>query len=317
MKKDITFILNRSEITAGTRGASLGPDAIISAARAKNSTFFSNFQLFDLPHHNNLLDLPTDHRYAKRIEGLITVFEDVSKAVAEELNADRFPFVLAGDHGSAGGTIAGIKQAFPNKRLGVIWIDAHGDLHTPYTTPSGNLHGMPLSTALNDDNLKYQINNVPQETVSQWEKLKAVGFQGTKVLPEDLVFIAVRDLEKEEQSIIDRLNIEVLTVEYVRMNGTYATVQHVLSKLAACDLIYVSFDVDSMDPVATSYGTGTPVPNGLLPHQAGELLNGFATSPKIACVEFVEVNPCLDEKKNHMAEVAFALVESMAHTLTH
>jgi arginase len=245
------------------------------------------------------------------------VFEDVSKAVAEELNADRFPFVLAGDHGSAGGTIAGIKQAFPDKRLGVIWIDAHGDLHTPYTTPSGNLHGMPLSTVLNDDNLKCQINNVPQETVSQWEKLKAVGFQGTKVLPEDLVFIAVRDLEKEEQSIIDRLNIEVLTVESVRMNGTDTSVQHVLSKLAACDLIYVSFDVDSMDPVATSYGTGTPVLNGLLPHQAGELLNGLATSPKIACVEFVEVNPCLDEKKNHMAEVAFALVESMAHTLTH
>lgn len=317
MKKDITFILNRSEITAGTRGASLGPDAIISVARAKNSTFFSDYPMVNLSNQNYLLDLPTEHRFAKRIEGLITVFEEVSQAVSKELNADRFPFVLAGDHGSAGGTIAGIKQAFPDKRLGVIWIDAHGDLHTPYTTPSGNLHGMPLTTALNDDNLTCQINKVPQETVSQWEKLKAVGFQGTKVLPEDLVFIAVRDLEKEEQSIIDRLKIDVLSVESVRINGTDETVQHVLSKLRACDLIYVSFDVDSMDPVATSYGTGTPVPNGLLPHQAGELLNGFAKSPKIACVEFVEVNPCLDEKKNHMAEVAFALVESMVHTLTH
>ena len=149
MKKELTFIVNRSEITAGTRGASLGPDAIFAAARTKKSLLFGAYPIIELPNYNNLLDQPVKHPYAKRIDGLVKVFNDVSNQVSETLQAGKFPFVLAGDHGSAGGTIAGIKKAFPDKRLGVVWIDAHGDLHTPFTTPSGNMHGMPLSTALN------------------------------------------------------------------------------------------------------------------------------------------------------------------------
>lgn len=315
MKKEITFIVNRSEITAGTRGASLGPDAIFTAARAKKSTFFSEYQITDLPTYNNLLDKPAVHAFAKRIEGLIKVYDAVSEAVSSELDKDHFPIVLAGDHGSAGGTIAGIKKAYPNKRLGVIWIDAHGDLHTPYTTPSGNMHGMPLATALNDDNLACKINDVPTETIAEWEKLKNIGFKGAKIRPEDLVFIAVRDTEPEENALIKRLGIKNYTVDEVYEKGAAGIVSKVLERLDACDMIYISFDVDSMDPKATSYGTGTPVKNGLVPKQAKELLNGLGNSPKTVCIEFVEVNPCLDEKLNRMAEVTFELIEGLVNTI--
>lgn len=315
MTKEIKFIINRSEITAGTRGASLGPDAIFAAARAKNSTFFSNYDVTELPNSNYLLDLPTDHKYAKRIDGLIGVFEQVSDEVSSELKAGNFPILLAADHGSAGGTMAGIKAAFPDKRLGVVWIDAHGDLHTPYTTPSGNMHGMPLSTALNDDNLECKINEVPEETEGLWKQLKAIGYEGPKIRPEDLVFIAVRDTEPQEDAIIKRLNIKNYTVDEVNMQGTAQIIEKVLKRLETCDIIYVSFDVDSMDPKATSYGTGTPVKNGLMPKQAREILNGLGASPKTVCMEIVEVNPCLDEKMNRMAEVTFELIESLVNTI--
>ncbi len=317
MKKEITFILNKSEITAGSRGSSLGPEAIISVARTRSNQLFSTYPLKLVPDSNHLLDHATEHIYAKRIDGLIKVYEHVSEMIAKELQSKRFPFVLAGDHGSAGGTIAGIKQAFPDKRLGVIWIDAHGDLHTPFTTPSGNLHGMPLATAINEDNLDCQINKVPEQTAIRWEKLKNVGFQGAKVLPKDIVYIAVRDVEKEEQYLINHHQITVISVDQVRRIGTNQTIQNVLDQLSGCDLIYISFDVDSMDPSMTSYGTGTPVDGGLSPEEARDLLNGFAQSPKLVCIELVEVNPCLDEQKNKMAEVAFELVNSLVSTLTY
>lgn len=311
MKKEITFIVNRSEITAGTRGASLGPDAIFAAARTKKSLLFGAYPMVELPNYNNLLDQPVKHPFAKRVEGLVQVFNDVSTSISETLVAGKFPFVLAGDHGSAGGTIAGIKKAYPTKRLGVIWIDAHGDLHTPFTTPSGNMHGMPLSTALNEDNLPCKINEVDEESTRLWNQLKNTGVEGAKIQPSDLVFIAVRDTEPEEDALMDRLNIKNYTVADVNSEGTKAIANSVLDRLDECDLIYISFDVDSMDPKATSYGTGTPVKNGLTPKQARELLTHLSTTPKTVCVEFVEVNPCLDEKLNRMGEVAFELIEGL------
>lgn len=315
MEKEITFIVNRSELGAGTRGASLGPDAIITAARTKNNAFFGGYKMVEIPNYNNLLDQPIQHRFAKRIEGLLKVYESVSTEVSSELIQGHFPVVLAGDHGSAGGTIAGIKNAFPDKILGVIWIDAHADLHTPFTTPSGNMHGMPLSTAIGEDNLECQLNEVPIDTATEWEKLKNIGFKGAKVHPHNLIYIAVRDTEAQENAQIKRLQIKNYTVAEINEKGTAAIMNLAMKQLEVCDMIYISFDVDSMDPKATSYGTGTPVENGLMPEQAKEFLIGLSNSPKVVCVEFVEVNPCLDNQLNKMGEVTFDLIESMVNSL--
>ena len=311
MHKDITFLLNPSEITAGTRGASLGPAALITAARKNKSKLFGEHEIVAIPDCNYLLDRDTKYTYAKNIEGLTEVFKHTADKIKEIYNKGNFPFVLSGDHGSAGGTIAGIKSAFPDKRLGVVWIDAHGDIHSPYTTPSGNMHGMPLSTALNEDNLPYKVNEISSEEKNLWDELKGLHGITPKILPEDLIFIGVRDLEEQEIAVINRLNIKNYEVEEVRNKGAKTVVDEIIGRLHVCDLIYISFDVDSMDPVYTSHGTGTPVDNGLFPSEAEEIMIGLTKSGKVSCIEFVEINPCLDEKINTMAEVAFGLVEKL------
>lgn len=148
-----------------------------------------------------------------------------------------------------------------------------------------------------------------------WECLKNTGVEGPKIQPEDLVFIAVRDTEPEEDAIIERLNIKNHTVADVRSKGMENVLKETLDKLSDCDIIYVSFDVDSMDPKHTSHGTGTPVDNGLTPEEAEFFLTGLAKNDKTICMEFVEVNPCLDEKTNKMAEVTFDLFKSTINTL--
>lgn len=311
MSKSITFLINKSEITAGTRGASLGPDAIITAARKKGSYIFGENTLEKIQNVNGYLDKPTNFPFAKRIDGLLAIYEELNVKVASLVKSDAFPIILAADHGSAGGTISGLKSAFPDKRIGAIWIDAHADIHTPYTTPSGNMHGMPLASVMNLDNIECKANEVDAETIQYWEKLKNVGGISQKINAEDIVYIAVRDTEPQEESVIEKLGIQWYTVEDVRNLGTEKIVNEVHTKLSNCDLIYLTFDVDSMDPEMTSHGTGTPVPNGISPQEAKDFMMAFTANPKTVCVEIVEVNPCLDEKENTMAEVTLDILEAI------
>lgn len=307
----ITFLINKSEITAGTRGASLGPEAIFTAARKSGRNLFAGREIEFLPCVNHFLDTETPFRYAKRIDGVLEIYRALNSTVSQKLKANNFPVILAGDHGSAGGTIAGIKSAFPDKRLGVIWIDAHADIHTPFTTPSGNIHGMPLATALAIDNLECRSNEVDDETVSLWNELKNVGGIMPKIGPEDIVYVAVRSTEDEEDQCIKRFNIKTISVAELRDKGTDAIAAGISDYLSSCDIFYISFDVDSMDPDLTSRGTGTPVENGLRPDEAKRLLELLVQNPKTCALEVVEVNPCLDDKINTMAEVTLDILEDV------
>ena len=316
MKRNVHIIVNKSEITAGTRGASLGPEAVMAAARKVNSTFFGEFPIEYVEDVNHLLDQEeVKYPFAKRIDGLKKVFLNVFRAVNNAFNRGAFPLVLASDHGSAAGTLAGIKATYPDARLGVVWIDAHADVHTPYTTPSGNMHGMPLAMALGEDNKECQRNEIEPHETELWDDLKNMGTAGAKLNAEDLVFIAVRDTEKEEDALITRLNIRNHTVEAIRREGKEVILKRVLEQLKDCDMIYVSFDVDAMDPKETSHGTGTPADNGLSVSEAAFFLTELAKQENVVCMEFVEVNPCLDEKINTMAEVTFELFKTTANIL--
>jgi arginase len=229
------------------------------------------------------------------------------------LKSGLFPIVLAGDHSTGGATISGIKMANPKRKLGVIWIDAHADLHTPYTTPSGNMHGMPLAIALNEDNKACKVHEVDDKTVDYWEKLKNIGKISPKINPEDIVFIALRDFEKEEETLIKKHNIKVIPVAEVRRKGVEQVVRQTLLNLNHCDDIYISFDVDSLDS-GISRGTGTPVPNGLREKEAEDLLASLMQNHKICCFEITEVNPTLD-KENLMAEIAFNILQRCVNIL--
>jgi len=308
--KKIKIIESRSEIGAGTRGSSLGTQAIMMAALNQGSKFFNTYSVVEIPNVNKLLSTKTDTTCAKHIEGVIEIYDRFVYQMGESFEEGAFPIVLAGDHSSAGGTIAGIKSKYPNKRLGVIWIDAHADLHSPYTSPSGNIHGMPLAASLGLDNLISQRKQPSTKTEDLWNRLKSVGGICPKILPQDLVFIGLRDTEEEEDYLVGYHGIKTISVSEVRIKGIDTTVQEVNDYLSACDIIYVSFDVDSMDPHYTSYGTGTPVPIGFSEKEATQLVEGVLAYDKVGCFEITEVNPILDYQGNKMAETAFRILET-------
>ncbi len=311
--KNIKLIEVPSEIGAGTRGASLGVDAIKIAALDFMSNFFVHFPSEKIEVENNLLFEPIKSPYAKRIQGMVTMYERVSKAVSDSINGHFFPVVLSGDHSTAGGTIAGIKMANPKSKLGVIWIDAHADLHTPYTTPTGNMHGMSLATAIGEDNEECKVHDVDEKTSRLWDQLKNIGKIYPKVLPEDVVFISLRDYEVEEKSLIEKYGIKVITTSEVRRNGAESVSRKVIRYLSDCTDIYVSFDVDSLDSTI-SKGTGTPVSNGLKEREVEDLISKFMQNRKVCCFEITEVNPTLD-KENLMAEIAFNILQRSVNIL--
>lgn len=308
--KRIVLVENKSEIGAGTRGASLGIDAVKIAALNSKSDYFKKAKIVKIENENDRLWEDVSFESAKRIKGVVEVYKRVSETVSEILGKNKFPVLLSGDHSNAGGTIAGIKMAHPDKRLGVIWIDAHADLHSPYTSPTGNIHGMPLATALGEDNTNYAVKEISDDVKKQWERLKNIGNICPKINAEDLVFIGVRDTEDPEDYFIANNKVKTISVEHVRRTGAQQVSEQVLQYLNECDIIYVSFDVDSMDCDLISYGTGTPVQNGLTDQEAGGLINHFLIDKRVKCFEVVEINPCLDNKQNKMAETAFRIMES-------
>jgi arginase len=311
--KELKIIEVKSEIGAGTRGASLGVEAIKIASLDLNSDFFKQYESVEVENVNELLFDGAKHSYAKFIDGVMIMEERVCLEVYETIWEENFPLIIAGDHCTAYGTIAGIKKADPKLRLGVIWIDAHADIHTPFTTPSGNMHGMALSMACGIDNLECKVNDPRGETLEYWEQIKNVGIPGPKVYPEDIVYVGVRDLEKPENYLVNKYNINFIETEDIKKLGSAKIAEKALQMLDHCDLIYVSFDVDTLDS-RISTGTGTPVPNGLTVEEAKILNAELAKNPKVCAWEIVEVNPTLDTE-NRMAESAFEILEATAKSI--
>ncbi len=310
MGKELNLIINMSELGAGTRGASMGYGALQVAARNAKSEFFSKYSVHELATDNHLLDQRTRYGNAKYVDGIARVFKRVAEQVKDTLDNNSFPVVIAGDHASAGGTIAGLKQSYPNKRIGVVWIDAHADLHSPFTSVSGNVHGMPLATVLGLDHKELALHDVEPQEYEFWSELKNAAGVSPMIKYQDLVFVGVRDTEVQEDDIIAKYGIESILVDQVRNKGALVIADHILKHLQECDLIYVSFDVDSMDCEEVSRGTGTPVENGLTEEECTTLLDKLVQDPKVCCLEMVEINPCLDNKSNVMAETAFRILES-------
>lgn len=315
MEKKIRFIEVKSEIGAGTRGASLGVDAIKVAALDYGSSLFNRIDCIEVPNENKLLFEQGGSPYAKRIKGIITMYERVSKAVSDTLRQKYFPFVLAGDHSTAGGTVAGIKMAAPKSKLGIIWIDAHADLHSPYTTPTGNVHGMPLAAILGEDNTANRMNKPDKDTIEMWNRLKNIGNGSPKISYRDLVYIGVRDVEPEESYLLKKHKVRMFSTNDVKRHGVEKIARDALAYLNHCTHIYISFDVDSMDS-SISKGTGTPVRNGITEKEAGSLCVRLIQNEKVCCFEICEVNPTLD-KENLMAENTFEILQRVVSQITY
>lgn len=309
----VKIISASSELGAGTRGAGLGFHAIQVAAWNTGNNFFAGRECIELPQFNFLLNDP-GLTYAQRAGAIAETLEIIAESVADTIHEKEFPLVISGDHSNAAGTIAGLAKAWPDKRIGVVWIDAHADLHSPFTTPSGNIHGMPLAMALGIDNKESANNDPGDAVVDAWDLMKQAGGKQGKLTPAHLVFIGVRDTEIPERNYMDAHHITNHTVEDLREKGCAAIVKNTLYQLNDCDLVYVSFDVDSMDS-SLSMGTGTPVPKGLSFEEAKDLCRLFAASPQVHAFEITEVNPTLDDKQNKMAEMAFEILATVTREI--
>jgi len=313
--KKVKLVEVKSEIGAGTRGASLGIDAIKIAALDYGSTLFRQFESVEVPAENQLLFESPGSPYAKRIRGIISMCEKVAAAIKTSMRSNEFPVVLAGDHSTSIGTITGIRMAYPNKKLGVIWIDAHADLHSPYTTPSGNIHGMCVAAFLAEDNASNKMNKPDKDTLELWSRLKKLGNISPKIEYSDLVYISLRDVEPEESYLFKKHKVKVFSSAEVKRNGVEKIARDALAYLNHCNLIYISFDVDSMDS-SISKGTGTPVRHGITEKEAGSLIVRLIQNERVCCFEIAEVNPTLD-KENLMAENTFEILQRAVSQLTY
>lgn len=311
-----------SDLGAGKRGASKGIEFLKEAAiqkqkarmRAENGIVSLDNRAIQNENHT-LAVIAEDYPYAKYIDAIYRVLARTADIVAQTLQDGLFPVVLGGDHSTAAGTIAGIKRAFPERRIGVVWIDAHADIHSPFTTPSGNMHGMPLAVATGHDNLDRQINQLDPETAKLWDLCKSLGTeQGTNLALQDIIYVSVRDTEPAENYTIAQHKIPIVTTQDVREIGPEAAARRCLEYLAQVDVIYVTFDVDSMDSTICM-GTGTPVPGGLWADEVKRLNAALVKDPRVCCWEICEINPLLDTL-NTLAENSLATFEAVIDAIS-
>tara|TARA_B100001540_G_scaffold196620_1_gene173156 strand:+ start:2444 stop:3382 length:939 start_codon:yes stop_codon:yes gene_type:complete len=307
----IKIIKNRSDIGAGTRGSDMGIDAIEIAAINVKNDFFNVHPYADVKTHNETIYNKNKNTFAKRINFVCEQCHRLRDEVKKELKKGFFPLILSGDHSSALGSLSGIQMAYPDKEIGVIWLDAHADIHTPYSTPSGNVHGMPIAAALSIDNREFSKNKVSESTEKNWLRMKNMGNKSPLIKPENLIYFGVRDTEKEEDQIIQSKKIKNFSVNEVRGLGLKSCIDQTIQQLISTDLIYISFDVDALDCDLFSRGTGTPVSKGFVTKEIISIIKGVKDTGKLVALEICEINPLLDNKGNQMAESSFEIISSV------
>jgi len=282
------IITIRSDIGAGYRGSDQGVTALLDLSTESGLSDKVEKRDCDVSFDDGFSSL-----YAKNIEKVLHICEAVCVEVCDALMSGHFPVLISGDHSSATGTIAGIKKAKPDSRLGIIWVDAHADLHSPYTSFTGNMHGMTLAASLGMDNRTCLFRNPDNMTLDFWDCFKHIGGMSEKIRPSDIVYVTLRDLEEQESHIIEKYDIRNFTTKELRDKKERVLGTLILEYLKDCTDIYLSFDTDSLEG-SIFKGTGLPVNNGIMPKEAEELIGIILEDPKVICFEITELNPRFD-----------------------
>lgn len=275
------------------RGVDMGPSAIRYAGVVERLESLG-YQVNDLGDIEIGRDrLTTDPLTGLRnLEAVVQASTKIADKVDKIMKEGSFPLVLGGDHSIAIGTLAGISKYF--KRLGVIWFDAHGDLNTPETSPSGNIHGMPLAVSL----------GLGETTLTQ------IGGYCPKIQPENIVIIGARSLDEGEKRLIKEKGIKVYTMHEIDRLGIPKVIEETIAYFKdRTDGVHLSLDLDGLDPLYAP-GVGTPVEGGLNYRESHLAMEMFFESEMITSAEFVEVNPILDEK-NKTGILAVGLMASL------
>ncbi|WP_416829311.1 arginase [Ectobacillus polymachus] len=290
---NISIIGVPMDLGQARRGVDMGPSAIRYAGiidRIKALGYVVE-DLGDIAVDHLQNKAGTANPKLKNVEQVIQVCNQLAKAVDEVIQLRKFPLILGGDHSIAIGSIAGITKHYKN--VGVIWFDAHGDLNTEETTPSGNIHGMSLAASIGYGN----------------ERLTHLYDVFPKVKRENVIIIGARSLDEGEKELIHRQGLKVYTMHEIDRLGMSTVMEEAIAALSECDGIHLSLDLDGMDP-HDAPGVGTPVTGGLTYRESHLAMEMLAESGMMISAEFVEVNPILDEK-NKTAQAAVALIGSL------
>jgi arginase len=293
MNRNITMIGVPLDLGADRRGVDMGPSAI-RYANAKERLERLGFNIEDIGN----LYVPSRESYSvqdanlKYLPQIRQVCEELCAVVSKTVERGRFPLVIGGDHGIAIGTVAGAAKHC--KQLGLIWFDAHGDLNTDATTPSGNIHGMPLAVSLGLGH----------------PDLTQIGGFSPKVRPENVVIIGARDLDAGERKLIKEKNITVYTMHEIDRLGMARVMEEAIEIVTkGTDAVHLSLDLDGLDPNEAP-GVGTPVTGGVTYRESNLAMEMLAEAKILTSAEIVEVNPILDQG-NKTAKLAVALIGSI------
>lgn len=293
-KQTISLIGVPVDLGQSRRGVDMGPSAI-RYAHVKNiiqQLGYSLVDLGDLTVTHNVEHEADQHENLHNLAQIVYENKKLAKLVDEEVAKGHFPLLLGGDHSLSIGSIAGIAKHYEN--LGVIWYDAHGDLNTDETSPSGNIHGMSLAANLGLG--ARRLTNILDYT--------------PKIKPENVVIIGARDLDPGERELIKRKNIKVFTMQEIDRLGMPQVMDETINYLKdRTDGVHLSLDLDALDPTEAP-GVGTPVIGGLTYRESHLAMEMLSEAKLITSAEFVEVNPILDVK-NKTASLAVELIGSL------
>ncbi|UGB32254.1 arginase [Metabacillus sp. B2-18] len=296
MKNHISIIGVPMDLGQSRRGVDMGPSAIRYAGVVERLEEL-DYEIHDKgdieigrPGKDEEATLGNNLKYLKAVT---IASEKLAESVDEVVAKGSFPLVFGGDHSIAIGTLAGIAKHYDN--LGVIWYDAHGDLNTGDTSPSGNIHGMPLAVSLG---------------IGHPDLTNIAGYS-PKIKPENIVIIGARSLDEGEKILIREKGIRVYTMHEIDRLGMTKVMEEAIDYLKArnIDGVHLSLDLDGLDPDEAP-GVGTPVLGGISYRESHLAMEILEESKLITSAEFVEVNPILDEK-NKTATVAVALMGSL------
>ena len=293
------------DLGASRRGVDMGPSALRVADLARRLEALGHVVEADddvsaplpevLLHRANGVPGPVG-TFLPAITG---VCRELAKVTAEAVEAGAVPLTIGGDHSIAAGSVAGVAAAVAKRggRLGLIWIDAHGDANTPQSSASGNIHGMPLAHILGHGDPDFAGISA------------ALGGPSPAVRPEDVAIIGVRDLDEPERQHLRKWGVTAFTMRTIDERGLRSVMQEALDITGRnTSGVHVSMDLDWVDPVHAP-GVGTPVAGGATYREAHLAMEIVADSGRLTSLDVVEVNPVLDSQ-NRTAELAVGLVLS-------
>ena len=238
------------------------------------------------------------HEKMKYLNPVIDVNTNLAHSVYCSLSGNCFPIVMGGDHSLGMGSIAGASKYF--KELAIIWVDAHGDINDSESSPTGNIHGMPLATSLGIGH----------------DLAKNLYYEGIKIKPENVYIVGARDLDKGEIDLADRMNINLYTMQIIRQRGLDIILEEIIVKIKASNVegVHLSFDIDVLDRSLVP-GTGTRVIDGFNLEESKIVLNKIFNSKLITSMDIVELNPSIDDLDESTAKICMGLLNHIGKLL--